>query len=391
MSHIRAFTLIELLIVISIIAILGSATVMVLNPVEMMRQSRDGTRIQDIENIDKGLKMALFDNPTLLDSLSASNIYVSRPSSSCPSGPPAGFTYVCNASTANLNKTDGTGWIPLALSNVPTLPIDPNASNSNFYYAFVADPSTKTYVITSLLESEKQLKNAAIRSGGYDPSRFEKGNVTLWDKANGLVGYWPMDEGQGVVAYDKSGNGNNGTWTGTQAGTSGYYSAGKTSPYAGYFNGSDDYINCGADPSLTPQNITISAWVKSNAFSSWNGIISNMTSWGTGFSLQIGTSQKIAAMIAGNYLVSSFSPQTGIWYHVVATHNNSTNVNILYVNGKEESRVTLPVSYEANAKTYIGVFYTSPNLLFNGLINDVKIYNRVLSSNEILSLYNSQK
>ncbi len=390
MSRIRAFTLIELLIVIAIIAILGSATVVVLNPLELMRQGRDGTRINDTQNIEKALKLTLFNNPTLLDSLSPTNIYLSLPSGSCPSNPPTGYAYVCNAASANLTKIDGTGWIPLSLQNIASLPTDPN-SNPNFYYAFVADPVSKTYVITSLLESEKQLKAAASKSGGYDPSRFEKGSVSLWDKANGLVGYWSMDEGSGTVAHDLTGNGNEGAWVGTQAGSSGFYSVGKAGSYAGYFNGSDNYLNCGTNPIITPQNISISVWVKANSFGSWNGIISNMTSWGTGFGLQMGTTQKIAAMVSGNYLSSLQTPQAGVWYHIVATHNGANNLNILYVNGKEENRATQAVSYEASAKTYIGVFYTSPSLLFNGLIDDVRIYNRILSSDEVLSIYNANK
>lgn len=49
----KGFTLIELLIVIAIIAILGSATVLVLNPVELMKQGRDGTRINDMDSLER--------------------------------------------------------------------------------------------------------------------------------------------------------------------------------------------------------------------------------------------------------------------------------------------------------------------------------------------------
>ena len=114
-----------------------------------------------------------------------------------------------------------------------------------------------------------------------------------------------------------------------------------------------------------------------------------MTSWGTGFSLQLGSAQKIAAMISGTYLSSITIPSAGIWYYIVATHNSSTNLNSLYVNGILEATSTQAVVYEANAKTYIGAFYTSPNLIFNGQIDDVRIYNRALSATEIQNLYNS--
>ena len=209
--------------------------------------------------------------------------------------------------------------------------------------------------------------------------------------SNGLVGYWPFN-GKDIywtsatagTAYDRSGNGNNGTLTSMNQ---------NTSPVAGKigqalkFDGSSNYVNLGINSSLTPADISISAWVKADQLGSWNGIISNMTSWGTGFSLQIGTVQNIAAMISGSYLTTSWAPHVGTWYHIVATHNNSNNYNALYVNGKYENSSTQGVSYEASAKTYIGVFYTSPNLLFNGIIDEVRIYNRALSAAEVKALY----
>jgi hypothetical protein len=112
-----------------------------------------------------------------------------------------------------------------------------------------------------------------------------------------------------------------------------------------------------------------------------------MTGWGTGFSLQLGTDNRIAAMVSGSYLSTSWMPQINVWYHIVATHNSANNLNILYVNGKEENKMTRAVAYEANPKTYIGVFYTSPSLYFNGKIDNVRIYSTTLSAYEIQKLY----
>ena len=62
-----------------------------------------------------------------------------------------------------------------------------------------------------------------------------------------------------------------------------------------------------------------------------------MISWGTGFSLQIGPIQNIAAMVSGEYLKTSWTPSIGVWYHIVATHRSSDNLNVLYVNGVQEN------------------------------------------------------
>jgi len=149
------------------------------------------------------------------------------------------------------------------------------------------------------------------------------------------------------------------------------------------FDGVDDYVDCGTDSSLFPNNITIEAWVKARTLFRWNGIISNFTSWGTGFGLQMGTEQNIAAMVSGTYLKTSWQPSTEVWYHIAATHDATTNLNVLYVNGIKEAEVTQAVSYEANPKTYIGVFYTSPSLFFDGLITEVRIWNVARTAQQI--------
>jgi len=219
--------------------------------------------------------------------------------------------------------------------------------------------------------------------GSTDKARIAKtlswaGSVShlLGDQA---VGVWTFDNISGTTVYDDSGNNNNGTISGAAV-VDGVVGKALSSNGTGY-------VNVGSSPLLTPQNITIEAWVKANFLGTWNGIISNMTSWGTGFSLQMGTAQNIAAMISGSYLRTSWVPKINVWYHIVSSHDAVTNLNILYVNGKEENRTTRAVSYEPNAKTYIGVFYTSPSLYFNGLIDDVRIFSEALPQARIEQLY----
>lgn len=198
----------------------------------------------------------------------------------------------------------------------------------------------------------------------------------------GLVSQWGMDEGSGLTAYDSQGA-NNGTLTNGSTWKSGTDCvSGGCLGFAG-----SQYINCGTNSVLTPLSISVSAWVNASTLDQWNGIISNMTSWGTGFGLQMGTTENIAATVSGSYLKTTWTPTINTWYHIVATHDNNTNLNVLYVNGKEEARLIQAISYESGPKTYIGVFYTSPNLLFKGTIDDVRIYNRALSADEIANQY----
>ena len=375
-SHSHAFTLIELLIVIAIIAILGSATVLVLNPVEIIKQGRDGTRITDVENIQKSLNLTLFNNPSLVDSLLSTNIYLSLPSGSCPLSPPTGYAYVCNATSANINKTDGTGWIPLTLQNMASLPTDPN---SNFYYAFIANPTTKTFTVTALLESEKQTKLSAAKDGGTDPGRFEKGDVSLWSGASGLVGYWPMDEGTGTTTADLSGNNKTATlFNGIT------WSSCKISKCLS-FDGDNDYatfntINAGTVYSL-------SVWVYPGAATStdWFNILSNKGQ--PQFGMPDGTlNAQLYGRVTGSVLTRND------WSNVIVVRNGDNHK--IYINGVLINQANVAVG--ADYYWVIGAFvFDSADITarepWNGLLDDIRIYNRPLPTDEISAIYNANK
>jgi len=85
-----------------------------------------------------------------------------------------------------------------------------------------------------------------------------------------LVGYWKLDEGSGTIAYDSSGNGNDGTlvdnpvwditWiSGRSGGAVEFYGVGTT-------GGNGDYFDCGSDPSLNMTGpISIALWIRPDA------------------------------------------------------------------------------------------------------------------------------
>ena len=189
-----AFTLIELLIVIAILAILGSAITVVLNTAELLAQSRDSQRMTDIESIVKSVNLARADNASL--SLGDPNtVYVSIPydtNTNCdypttnPLGLPAlpaGWSYRC-ASSLNYRKTDGTGWLPVNLAAISTgtllasLPIDPvNSVPENSFYAYYA--GSGVFEVNARMDSEKYSLSGAVdklsSDGGDDFTRLEKG------------------------------------------------------------------------------------------------------------------------------------------------------------------------------------------------------------------------
>lgn len=182
-----SFTLIELLIVMGIVGVLASAVVVVLNPVELLRRARDGTRIVDIESTDKTLSIYEVDGKS--DFGSSSTIYISIPdtSPSCANitlpGLSTGYSYAC-VTESNLHNVDGTGWIPVDFTSISTgppiskLPIDPeNSSADGLYYKYIGGINWK---LSAVLTAEKSLEIAA-GDGGVNPLAYEKGkDLTIY-------------------------------------------------------------------------------------------------------------------------------------------------------------------------------------------------------------------
>jgi uncharacterized protein (TIGR02145 family)/prepilin-type N-terminal cleavage/methylation domain-containing protein len=178
------FTLIELLIVIAILAILATVTLLVINPAQMVKQSRDANRITEINQINKALLLyQSFGGSTSMGT--HGDVYISLPSSNADCsdlGLPAlsSGSYHC-ATQANYRNIDGTGWIPVDLTSVQSsagtlfssLPIDPtNTVASDYYYTYIPG----SWALSATMESEKYLTTTAVNDGGESDTRFEMGN-----------------------------------------------------------------------------------------------------------------------------------------------------------------------------------------------------------------------
>ena len=77
---ISAFTLLEILIVIGILSTLATVVVYVLNPAELLKQSRDAKRLSEIQTLDDAVRFYTFNSGTL-DYGTSSVVYLSLPDS----------------------------------------------------------------------------------------------------------------------------------------------------------------------------------------------------------------------------------------------------------------------------------------------------------------------
>ncbi len=217
------FTLLELLIVIAVLAVLSGVTILVLNPVDILKRTRDARRLDDLAKINRGLGYFQTEGGTQMGSSSV--VYISLPdtddtlpaecdeyTSSLPSLP-TGWSYAC-ALKSKFRKTDGSGWIPVNFSSLTikapfsAIPIDPE-NNTSYYYSYITGGSWK---VMGLLESERYIREAAQKDGGTSDAAYEVGtNITTLAPGIFPGGWARLPNGilvmQYEAKYDKNGDG----------------------------------------------------------------------------------------------------------------------------------------------------------------------------------------
>ena len=217
--------------------------------------------------------------------------------------------------------------------------------------------------------------------------------VPSYVPSNGLVGWWPFNGN----ANDESGNGNNGTIYGASLSTD----RNNNSNAAYNFNGSSNYIEVASSSSISVSSAyTLSVWFRASSWSfnapiDEHAIISKMVdgAWYGGYEIYHGGSTgsiRHIGNITNNFSIGSDSGQVNQWYHIVCTFNGSKVK--YYINNRKADSISLSSSIQTSniplrfgrrggAGTY--------NCWFNGKIDDIGIWNRALSPQEINNLYNA--
>jgi hypothetical protein len=162
------------------------------------------------------------------------------------------------------------------------------------------------------------------------------------------------------------------------------------------FDGTNKYIMSDSEVSLSG-NQTISCWINPTATNGLKGLVSlhkHSTTSNLGLNLNDG---KLSISIGYTDGTREFSNKlskatipTNEWTYAVLTYNQSSNKVSLYINGKLDSEFTLTktVKFESS-KVLIGQWSLNylGNYMMSGRIDDVRIYNRTLSSTEIENYY----
>jgi len=241
-----------------------------------------------------------------------------------------------------------------------------------------------------------EVQSAALFQGLLDDLRIYDRALTdaeiAWLGQTHLAAHWPINEGQGTVVQEQVGqaharmvNMDPTNWTAGRAGT------------ALRFNGTDEYLAVSGFTGIAgTASRTCSAWVKTATSEAGQAILS----WGTASAgqkwiLQVQTAGRLSVAVWGGYCVGDAMVGDNQWHHVAAVLANdgtpSVNEILLYVDGK------LQTTSSSNAQAintlvtdtfYIGAATNNDTLqnLFGGLVENVQIYNRALTADEIKDL-----
>ncbi len=212
-------------------------------------------------------------------------------------------------------------------------------------------------------------------------------NVPNYVPTNGLVGWWPFNGN----ANDESGNNNNGTVNGATLTSDRFGNLNN----AYYFNNSNDYINNSTVFTSTTYSFSMSFWINCDTFTNtpniqpetnvigavnfWNSFLFHTYTNGAAY-CGINTNS------TGRFILPSNTFLINQWTNVIFTYDNS--VAKLYLNGLliiSSNNMDLPIAPWNGFQ----VGYNNGGRATLGSVDDIGIWNRALTQQEITDLYNA--
>lgn len=193
----------------------------------------------------------------------------------------------------------------------------------------------------------------------------------------GLVARWKMDDGAGGSIADAAG-GNTGLLMGPSF-TTGKMNGGLS------FDGVDDYVYVTNASALSLKaEATITAWVNKRTNTGWDEILCKGSSGNNrNYSLRMNGAEIVWSVYDGSlYDVSSgVVITTNRWYHLAVSYSDDLNQVKFYVDGSLRATKSCAGSMNVNSDPLmIGRAGANP---FDGLLDDLRIYNRVLTNAEV--------
>ncbi|NLH41577.1 MAG: hypothetical protein GX448_07030 [Planctomycetes bacterium] len=202
-------------------------------------------------------------------------------------------------------------------------------------------------------------------------------------KAN-LVGLWTLDGN----LNDTSGKGNNGTVTGGTAN----WVAGVVGQAMEFTNG-QTYVDCGKNASLNLTDaVTVTAWIKMAFTAGDRKIASNQDGTTGGYKLGLYTNNKVEFEIRTSANAGTLNRdaaggatlQQDVWYHVAGVYSKGQFIKTYVFGNLDREMATTAQLGTSTGPFMLGRGESATNYFWLGALDDVRVYNRVLSQEELL-------
>ena len=376
--------------------------------------------ITDLQKINTAIANVSYPNGTLREfTLSNGSNYPDKFNVSFTTTLAGNYTtyFFANDSEGNINNTPSTTFdidYNFTFINITSIYGYANGTRTNLFfngsdstnYLRLRSPSANGSFLSQIFDVvvNGTFNNISWVSSAYGESpsnretetKFANGNLNM--SGNMILYHFNNDSGFGEnrsLVYDFSGNNWNGTWSGSGASNG----TPRLGSFSGEFKGGTEYAyTANMNTEFVGQNLTVLAWVMTdNAAPSDNKLI---------FGRQQSVSEKqfqggidtdgtivfstFTTCSTGTNLNSREVLKVGEWYHVAFLLNHSVEKKI-YINGEENNSATSgPLTLESCGAqpTAIGANVRNPETTsWDGLIDEVAIFNRTLSPQEIKDHY----
>ena len=268
------------------------------------------------------------------------------------------------------------------------------STDSTFASTFVDQSgiTTTSYGLSGLSANTRYYWHVNATNGGGTSAYSTRWSFTTVVAPAGLVAAYAFDEGTGTTVADASGHSLTGTISGATWTTGGKYGNALS------FNGTSSYVDLGNPTSLQlTGSMTVSAWVKAAANPADDGQIvaksNDASGWQLKTSPDTGPETFGMAITTGtNTHIQRYSTTVrslNTWYHVAGVYDASAQTLSMYVNGVLDNGTLSGVvpSSQTNSSVNVSIGRRAPGtwggFYFNGLIDEVRIYNRALTQAEI--------
>ncbi|MFG1705508.1 LamG-like jellyroll fold domain-containing protein [Nonomuraea sp. M3C6] len=205
-------------------------------------------------------------------------------------------------------------------------------------------------------------------------------NVTAPPANTGLVAAYGMNEGTGTTVTDSSGKSNTGTLTNAAWSNSGKYGKALS------FNGSNAYVNIPDSTTLRlTTGMTLEAWLNPATATGYRTALIKQHSSGVAYALWANADNNRPyteiVTTTDQGLPGTAGLPLNTWTHLTATYDGTTLR--LYTNGTQTAQKTVTGTIRSDTQALRIGGSSLWGEYFNGLIDDVRVYNRALTATEI--------